>query len=105
MVPPTIEDLYVQKHAPIACTAYNLKQQTGSSFEFNYPGAPDTLDSQTEDPQRSINGTFSVTSFLTVTPETWQSNTEFTCIYRFPGLTKPIIRTISKKTGKMCKMH
>ncbi|PIO23817.1 hypothetical protein AB205_0214770 [Aquarana catesbeiana] len=98
MVPPTIEDLYIQKYAPIACTAYNLKQPTGSAFLFSYTGAPVKVISQTEDPQLNLNGTYSVTSILTVTPETWQSNTEFTCIFSFPGLIAPIIRTISKKT-------
>ncbi|CAI9575689.1 unnamed protein product, partial [Staurois parvus] len=80
--------------------AYDLKQPNGCTFNFTYPGAPATLKFQTEDPQLHENGTYSITSYLTVTNEIWESNKEMTCIFSSPGLTEPIIITISKITEK-----
>ncbi|XP_073523431.1 uncharacterized protein [Phyllobates terribilis] len=97
VVKPSIEDLYVHKTARITCVASNLKDTNENySFEWSFPGGSN-LNIQTEDSQLHNNGTYSVSSVLTVSPDVWLQETEFTCVFRHNGLQKPIISRLKKE--------
>ncbi|XP_075118313.1 uncharacterized protein LOC142189604 [Leptodactylus fuscus] len=106
MVPPSIEDLYVFNTARILCVAYNLKDPNENySFKWNVPGThSDALNVQNENPELHDNGTCSITSVLTVTPDDWNRQTEFTCVFSYKDLQTPIIKRMKKENvAKMSK--
>ncbi|CAJ0918408.1 unnamed protein product [Ranitomeya imitator] len=97
IVPPSIEDLYVHNTARLACVASNLKDTNEKySFEWSFTGGSD-LNIQTEDLQLHNNGTYSVPSVLTIPPDVWLQETEFTCVFRHNELQNPIITRIKKE--------
>ncbi|MEE6524379.1 hypothetical protein FKM82_023812, partial [Ascaphus truei] len=98
LVQPTVEDLFVHKSARITCLASNIPKTSGYEFKWAYPGANNTSSDSLEDPVLNQNGTYSVSSVLTVCIDDWNNGVKFTCKFTYTGLATPISKTISKET-------
>uniref|UniRef100_A0A8C5PC19 Ig-like domain-containing protein n=1 Tax=Leptobrachium leishanense TaxID=445787 RepID=A0A8C5PC19_9ANUR len=94
---PTVEDLLVNKIAPLTCLASNLPSSTGYKFTWLQEGGGN-LPFTTEDPTLNENGTYSVASVCSTTIDAWDKGTKYTCTLTYTGITSPFIKIISKGT-------
>ncbi|XP_029437283.1 uncharacterized protein LOC115078497 [Rhinatrema bivittatum] len=96
LLPPTPEDLLINKRPKVGCLASNLPKNSGYSFTWNRQKSGEKV-IITEDAVQHNNGSYSVTSYLEICNEDWESSEPFTCTMEYPGLTAPIVKTIFKK--------
>uniref|UniRef100_A0A8C5MDT0 Ig-like domain-containing protein n=1 Tax=Leptobrachium leishanense TaxID=445787 RepID=A0A8C5MDT0_9ANUR len=86
---PTVEDLLVNKIAPLTCLASNLPSSTGYKFTWLQEGGGN-LPFTTEDPTLNENGTYSVASVLiTCLCPFFRTNSNF--CYTEDNMSPPIV--------------
>ncbi|KAJ1137370.1 hypothetical protein NDU88_003779 [Pleurodeles waltl] len=100
---PTAEDVLINKKAVITCRAINLPASTGAVFTWTREMGNCTVESVTENPELTSSGLYSVSSRLSVCAEEWVKGERFTCRMEYPGLTEPIVKTISKDLDVLVK--
>uniref|UniRef100_A0A8C3PIL1 Ig-like domain-containing protein n=1 Tax=Calidris pygmaea TaxID=425635 RepID=A0A8C3PIL1_9CHAR len=104
LLPPSLEDLYLNQNGSVTCVATNLKDPEDVKFVWQRDQG-EVSDVTRGTPQQLENGLYRLTSTLKICAEEWNSGETFSCTVQTPQLEEPVTKTIKKELGRSLPPH
>uniref|UniRef100_A0A8C3IQP7 Ig-like domain-containing protein n=1 Tax=Chrysemys picta bellii TaxID=8478 RepID=A0A8C3IQP7_CHRPI len=99
LVPPSPAALYVAQTPMLTCLVVNLPSNSSLQVVWS-PEKTESISPDHPDLAKQLNGTFTASSSIPILTSDWEAGETFTCKVEHSELSSPLIKSISKKSGR-----
>jgi len=100
LLPPSLEDLYLNQNSSVTCVVTNLKSYQDVRFSWSRDDGAAALEVTPGAPEKLANGLYRLTSSLKVCADEWNSGEKFSVAVTVPELGEPIRESVKKDLGR-----